>query len=61
MEADSAPHMITMHTNGQTVPGTTGPPPEMKGVVAGIFNVGWATKIPTASTAITPIFMYELR
>ena len=37
---DSAPHMITMHTNGQTVPGTTGPSPLMKGVAAGIFNSG---------------------
>ena len=54
---ESAPHMITMQTNGQTEPGTTGPPPWMKGVVAGIFSVGWATKIPTASTTITPIFM----
>ena len=53
--------MITMQTNGQTVPGTTGPPPWMNGVVAGIFRSGWATKIPTANTTITPIFMYELR
>ena len=34
---------------------------EMKGVVAGIFSSGWAAKMPTASTTITPIFMYELR
>ncbi len=33
----------------------------MKGVVAGIFSIGWATRIPTANSTITPIFMYELR
>ena len=33
---DSAPHMMTMQTNGHTVPETTGPPPAMKCVVAGI-------------------------
>ena len=38
--------MITMHTNGHTGPQTTGPPPEMNGVVAGIFSAGWATKMP---------------
>ena len=53
--------MITMQTKGQTEPGTTGPLPWMKGVVAGIFRSGWATKIPRASNTITPIFMYELR
>ncbi len=58
---DSAPHMITMHTKGHTVPGTTGPSPPINGVVAGIFNTGQAATIPTASTTITPIFMYELR
>ena len=58
---DSAPHMITMHTKGQTEPGTTGPPPDMKGVVAGMCNGGCATKIPTASSPITPIFMYEVK
>ena len=35
---ESAPHMITMQTNGQIAPGTTGPPPWMKGVVAGMFS-----------------------
>ena len=29
--------------------------------VAGILSVGWAAKMPTARTSITPIFMYELR
>ena len=58
---DNAPHMITMHTKGQTEPGTTGPSPWIKGVAAGIFNTGQAATIPTASITITPIFMYELR
>ena len=58
---ERAPHIITMHTNGHTAPETTGPPPARNGVVAGIFRSGWATKIPTAKTIITPIFMYELR
>ena len=49
--------MMTMHTNGHSGPLITGPPPEMNGVVAGIFSAGWATTMPTASTTITPIFM----
>jgi hypothetical protein len=58
---DSAPHMITMLTNGHTAPETTGPPPERNGVVGGMTSFGCATNIPTASTTITPIFIYELR
>ena len=46
-----------MHTNGQTAPGITGPPPEMNVVVAGIFSVGCTAKMPTASSTITPTFM----
>ncbi len=57
---DSAPHMITMQTNGQTGPLITGPLPK-NGVVAGIFSSGWTKTIPAARSAITPIFMYELR
>ena len=60
-QLEIAPHMMTMQTNGQTVPEITGPPPPRNGVVAGIFNTGCAAKMPTANTAITPIFMYELR
>ncbi len=52
---------MTMQMNGHTGPEIKGPPPEMKGVTAGIFSVGCAAISPTASTAITPIFMYELR
>jgi len=58
---ESAPHMMTIEMNGHTVPDTTGPPPDRKGVVAGIWRSGLATKMPTANTAMTPIFMYELR
>ena len=56
---DRAPHMMTMHTNGQTVPELLGPPPAVKYVVAGIFSVGWATKMPTA-VSIAYFFLYPL-
>ena len=49
-----------MNTNGQTVP-SIGPPPWTKGVVAGIFSVGWATRIPMPSNRMTLTFIYELR
>ena len=45
-----------MQTNGNTEP-AIGPPPWMKGVRAGIFKSGWATKMPIAQQAITPTFI----
>ena len=49
---------MVMNTNGNSEPANTGPAPlEAKAVKASVFSVGQATRIDTASSTMTPIFM----
>ena len=56
-----APQAMVMKTNGKSGPGTIGPPPPTNCENAGIWRAGFTTMTPTTSSAIVPIFMYELR
>ena len=56
-----APHAIVMNANGNSGPGTIGPPPPVNCENAGISSTGLTTMTPTTSIAIVPIFMNELR
>jgi hypothetical protein len=50
-----APHMMVMKTNGNTFPGTMGPPPATNSVTGGICRAGLAAMVPTTSAATVPI------
>ena len=56
-----APHAMVMNTNGNSGPGTIGPPPPTNSVSAGIFSVGFTIDDADDRSAIVPIFMNELR
>ena len=53
---DTAPQAMVMNRNGNRLPAHTGPVPSMNLVTAGIFNSGWTRMMPTASSAMVPIF-----
>ena len=50
-----------MNANGNSAPGTIGPPPFTYCVNAGICIVGLTTMTPMTRNATTPIFMNALR
>jgi hypothetical protein len=55
---DNAPQAIVMKTNGKSLPAKTGPVPSRANLVTASFcRVGAAKIMPTASRAMTPIFM----
>ena len=55
---DSAPQAMVMNRNGKRSPEKTGPLPSVaKWVTAGISILGATMTMPTASSAMTPIFM----
>src|SRR4029078_8071379 len=56
-----APQAIVMKTNGNSGPGTTGPPPLMKLENAGPSSFGLRIITPSTRKAIVPIFMNVLR
>ena len=56
-----APHAIVMNANGNTGPGTIGPPPPTNCEKAGSRSGGFTMTTPTTSSAMVPIFMNELR
>jgi hypothetical protein len=56
-----APHAMVMKQNGNSGPGTIGPPPPANSLSAGICNSGLTMMTPIASRKIVPIFVNELR
>ena len=55
---DSAPQAMVMNRNGNSEPAKTGPAPDVANwETAGACITGRATRMPTASRAMVPIFM----
>ena len=55
---DSAPQAMMMNTNGNSDPANTGPSPfEANSVKRSFSSTGSVTRMPSASSTITPIFM----
>ena len=55
---DSAPQAMMMNTNGNSEPAKTGPwPLEANSVTRSFWSTGSVNRIPSASSAMVPIFM----
>ncbi len=56
-----APQAIVMKTNGNSAPGTIGPPPPANCETAGMWSCGLTIITPATSSVMVPIFMNALR